>query len=151
MTVQQIVDAIGAGGIGILIILLGMIKIPQIELNFWSWLGRMIGKAINGEVLEKVDNLTKDLDDFKKEAELERVRQARQRILRFNDEILFEQRHSKEHFDEILEDIDLYEKYCHEHIDYENNRAELAIATIREIYKKCLQTHDFLTHIKKMD
>ena len=151
MTMQAIIDALGAGGIGILIILLGMIKIPQIEINFWSWLGRMIGKAINGEVLDKVDNLTKDLDDFKKEVELDRVRQARQRILRFSDEILFEQRHSKEHFDEILEDIDLYEKYCHDHEEYENNRAVLAIATIRDVYTKCLKTHDFLTHTKKED
>ena len=149
MSMQAVVDALGVGGVGILIILLGMIKIPPIEVNFWSWLGRMIGKAINGEVLEKVDSLTKDLDDFKKETELERVRQARQRILRFSDEILFEQRHSKEHFDEILEDIDLYEKYCDTHKDYENNRAVLAIETIRKVYQKCMDDHDFLTHTKK--
>ena len=151
MTIQQITDILGVGGIGILIILLGMIKIPQIEINFWGWLGRMIGKAINGEVLERVDNLTKDVEGIKKEAELERVRAARQRILRFSDEILFEQKHSKEHFDEILEDIDLYETYCKEHPDYENNRADLAIATIREIYKKCLHTHNFLAHTMKED
>ena len=149
MDMQAVADVLGVGGIGFLIILLGMIKIPPIQVNFWSWLGRMIGKAINGEVLDRVDALTKDLEAFKKESELDRVRAARQRILRFNDEILFEQIHSKEHFDEILEDIDLYETYCNDHPDYENNRAELAIATIREIYKKCLQTHNFLSHTKK--
>ena len=153
---EQFLDITGTWVIGIIIILAGMIKIPPIQINFWSWLGRLVGRAINGEVLEKfdgiskdVDSLTKDLDDLRKEEEVERVRQARQRILRFSDEILFEQRHSKEHFDEILEDIDLYEKYCHEHQEYENNRADLAIATIREIYKKCLQTHDFLIRTKK--
>lgn len=149
MSMQAIVDALGAGGIGILIILLGTIKIPQIEINFWGWLGRMIGKAINGEVLEKVDGLTKDLDDFKQQAELERVRQARQRILRFNDEILFEQKHSKEHFDEILEDIDLYERYCDEHKDYENNRANLAMENIKKVYQKCSDDHSFLVPAKK--
>lgn len=148
---EQFLDITGTWVIGIIIILAGMIKIPPIQVNFWGWLGRLIGRAINGEVLEKVSDLKKEVDMLKKDEELERVRQARQRILRFSDEILFEQRHSKEHFDEILEDIDLYEKYCHEHTDYENNRAELAIATIREIYKKCLHTHDFLTHINKAD
>lgn len=150
-TMEQWINVAGTWAIGFAIILAGMIKIPPIQINFWGWLGRIIGRAINGEVLKKVDDLTQELDSFKKESELERVRLSRQRILRFSDEILFEQRHSKEHFDEILEDIDLYEKYCHEHSDYENNRAELAIATIREVYKKCLQTHDFLTHTKKED
>lgn len=131
------------------VILAGMIKIPPIQVNFWSWLGRQVGKAINGEVIEKVDGLGEELHSFKKEEELERVRQARQRILRFSDEVLYAKRHSKEHFDEILEDIDLYEDYCREHKDYENNKAVLAITTIREVYKKCLQEHDFLVYTKK--
>ena len=126
------------------------------ELNIWNSLGRVIGRSINGEVMEQVQELKSTVNELQtevqriqKEEELERARQARQRILRFNDEILFEKRHSKEHFDEILDDIDTYEEYCREHEDYENNKAVLAIATIREVYKDCLKTHDFLTHTKK--
>ena len=107
MELQYITEVAQTGLIGLIIIFIGMIKIPPIKINFWGWLGRIIGKSINGEVLDRVNELTKDLNDFKEEAELERVRQARQHILRFSDEILFEQRHSKEHFDEILENIDL--------------------------------------------
>ena len=149
MTLQQINDIAQIGGFSFLIILLGMIKIPHIEINFWGWLARKVGSAINGEVLDQVADLKKDLDELKKEAELERVRQARQRILRFSDEILFEKRHSKEHFDEILDDITLYERYCREHKDYENNKAILAISTIKEVYQECMDTHDFLTYNKK--
>ena len=137
------------GMIGLLVILAGMIKIPKLELNIWNLIGRTIGRSINKEVLEKVGQLSQEVDTLKKDEELERARQARQRILRFNDEILFNKRHSKEHFDEILDDIDTYEEYCRTHEDYENNKAVLAIATIREVYKDCLKTHDFLTHIKK--
>lgn len=137
------------GMIGLLVILAGMIKIPKLELNIWNLIGRTIGRSINKEVLEKVSHLSQEVDTLKKDEELERARQARQRILRFNDEILFEKRHSKEHFDEILDDIDTYEEYCRTHEDYENNKAVLAIATIREVYKDCLKTHDFLTHVKK--
>ena len=135
--------------IGILIVLTGMVKIPKVELNVWNWLGRLIGRSINGEVMEHVKKLTKEVDTLKKEEELERARQARQRILRFNDEILFNKRHSKEHFDEILDDIDTYEDYCENHEDYENNKAVLAISTIREVYKECLRDHDFLIYDKK--
>ena len=156
MDLQQISDLAQTGAIGVLVILLGMIKIPKVELNVWNLIGRTIGRSINKEMMEQVSdvktevaNMKQEIDDFKKEEELERVRQARQRILRFNDEILFEKRHSKEHFDEILDDIDTYEEYCRTHEDYENNKAVLAITTIREVYKDCLTTHDFLTHAKK--
>ena len=101
-------------------------------------------KNING----RIDDLSQKVEDLEKAEELERVRQARQRILRFSDEILFNKRHSKEHFDEILDDIDTYEEYCRTHKDYENNKAVLAIGTIRDVYKECLKTHDFLTHTK---
>lgn len=144
------------GAIGVLIILAGMIKIPKIELNLWNWIGRTVGRSINKEMMDQVNDLQSEIkgmkteiDTLKKEEELERMRQARQRILRFNDEILFERRHSKEHFDEILDDIDTYEEYCRTHEEYENNKAVLAIATIREVYKDCLKTHDFLTHAKR--
>ena len=150
MTLQQINDIAQVGGFSLLIILLGMIKVPHIEINFWKWLGRGFGRVINDEVLTQVAELKKDLDEFKRESELERVRQARQRILRFNDEILFERRHSKEHFDEILDDINVYERYCREHKEYENNKAVLAISTIKEVYQECMDTHDFLTYNKKM-
>lgn len=144
------------GAIGILIILAGMIKIPKIELNLWNWIGRTVGRSINKEMMDQVNDLQSEIkgiknevNALKKDEELERVRMARKRILRFNDEILFGKRHSKEHFDEILSDIDVYEDYCRTHEDYENNKAVLAIATIREVYKDCLKTHDFLTHAKK--
>lgn len=144
------------GAIGVLIILAGMIKIPKIELNLWNWIGRTVGRSINKEMMDQVNdlqseikNVKQEVDMLKKDEELERVRMARQRILRFNDEILFGKRHSKEHFDEILDDIDTYEEYCRTHEEYENNKAVLAIATIREVYKDCLKTHDFLTHAKK--
>jgi hypothetical protein len=137
------------GVVGLLVVLIGMIKIPKLELNIWNLIGRTIGRSINGEVLAQVKRLTVEVDILKKEEELERARQARQRILRFNDEILFNKRHSKEHFDEILDDIDTYEDYCEAHEDYENNKAVLAISTIREVYKECLRDHDFLIYEKK--
>ena len=144
------------GVIGLLIILMGMIKIPKLELNIWNLIGRTIGRSINREAMQQTDNFSKSInsriddlshkvDDLEKAEELERVRFARQRILRFNDEILCGQRHSKEHFDEILDDITLYEHYCNDHEDYENNKAVLAIKTIKRVYDQCMITHDFLS------
>ena len=69
---------------------------------------------------------------------------CRYRILRFNDEILHDQKHSKEHFDQILEDITRYEKFCAEHPEYENNKAILAIENIKRVYKRCSDEGTFL-------
>lgn len=137
------------GMIGLLVILAGMIKIPKIELNLWNLIGRTIGRSINKEVMDEVKDLSNKVDELEKADEIERVRFARQRILRFNDEILCGQKHSKEHFDEILDDITTYEHYCNDHEDYENDKAVLAIETIREVYKDCLKTHNFLTPKQK--
>ena len=151
MTLQEFNDIAQAGAIGIIIILLGLIRIPKIEINLWSLLARGLGRALNGEVLEKVNQLTKDFEKHLQDEEDERVRQARQKIIRFNDEILCDRKHSKEHFDEILEVIDVYEHYCNTHPDYENNKAVMAIKTIKSVYKDCLKTHDFLVYSKKYE
>lgn len=161
------------GLIGLAIVLAGMIKIPKLELNIWNWIGRAIGRSINKEAMQqvqdfsdeinervdtlskefntKIDELSDQVGELEKREELERVRRARQRILRFNDEILCGRKHSREHFDEILYDITKYEHYCNEHEEYENDKAVLAIESIREVYKQCMKTHDFLMPIKKTE
>lgn len=69
---------------------------------------------------------------------------SRYRILRFNDEVLHDQHHTKEHFDQILDDITRYERYCNEHPEYENNKAVFAIANIKRVYQKCADENIFL-------
>lgn len=144
MSFQEMIPALQTGAVGLLIILAGLIRIPKIEINLWSLLARVIGRALNGEVLEKVDNLTSDFEDHLRIEEEERMKQARQRILRFNDELLFRTKHSKEHYDDVLEDINQYEEYCHDHPKYKNNKAYAAIENIRKEYDNHLQNHDFL-------
>ena len=162
MDLIEITNLTHMGLVGLAVILAGMIKIPKLEINLWNWIGRTIGRSINREAMEQVDtfskkvtsqvdDISKKVDDLERAEELERVRRSRQRILRFNDEILCGQRHSKEHFDEILYDITKYEHYCNEHEDYENDKAVLAIESIREVYKQCMKTHDFLMPIKKTE
>ena len=35
-----------------------LIQLTPIKINPWTWLGKAIGRAINGEVLSKVDELS---------------------------------------------------------------------------------------------
>lgn len=63
MTVSEIVMG---GGIG-LVLILSLIKIKPLEISPWKALGKSIGRAINGEVLEKVASMQDDVTHLKNE------------------------------------------------------------------------------------
>lgn len=121
-----------------------VIEISPIKLNPWKWLARKIGRAINGEVLEKVDNLEQEIKNMKDTEDERDAKAARARVLRFGDELAHDVHHSKEHFDDVLQDITDYEKYCREHPKFENDRMHLTAEYIKSTYRKCLETHNFL-------
>lgn len=120
------------------------LEVSKIKINPWSWLAKTIGRAINGEVLEKVNETKAQLDehiriDDERNADLHRAR-----ILQFNTDLLHDLNHTEEDFNEILYNIDCYERYCKEHEEYKNNRAVHAIRNIKRVYDECMKNHSFL-------
>ena len=133
MSIQEIL----ASGGGVLVVVMTLVQIAPVKLNPWSWLARSIGRAVNAEVIKKLDaHIT--MDD-RRTADGHRAR-----ILHFNNELLRYIDHTKEEFSEVLAEIDAYELYCREHPEYPNNRAVLAIKNIQEVYMERLKRHDFL-------
>ena len=143
MTLETIKEILTYGG-GAVLILMTLIQVTPIKINPWSWLGRTIGRAINGEVLEKVESLSQDVQNNKKDDDEHWASLSRSHILRFGDEILHGVGHSKEHFDQILLDITDYEHYCDAHPEYPNEKAVATIKQIKKTYQKCLDNNDFL-------
>ena len=84
---------------------------------------------------ESIGKLQKTLDDHIREDEEADVRNRRYRILRFHDEICEGRHHSESHFEDILEDIDAYEKYCSTHPTFRNSRGHSAMEHIKETYR----------------
>lgn len=134
---------IATGG-GILLAVLTVIQIAPIKINPWSALAKAIGRAINGEVIAKVDQLERALVGMKEAQEERDAINCRSRILHFGDETIHGVRHTKEHFDQILRDITTYERYCDDHPNFENNTTVLTSQRIKNIYEDCLKTADFL-------
>lgn len=89
-------------------------------------------------------NLDKKIDKLQCSSDQGMAYTWRYRILRFNDEILHGQKHSKEHFDQILEDVQNYENYCIENPKFQNNKAVFAIRNIKNVYQKCTDEGSFL-------
>ena len=143
MTLEEIKE-VAMYGSGIILLLMTLIQITPIKINPWSWLGRTIGHAINGEVLDKVNTLSEDVKSLKEEDAEQWASLSRSHILRFGDELLHGVPHSKEHFDQILLDITKYEEYCDAHPNYKNNIANATIKQIKNTYQKCLEENKFL-------
>lgn len=70
---------------------------------------------------------------------------ARTHILRFCDELLAGQVHSREYFQQQLQDIDTYEAYCEAHPDFKNNYAVIASEHIKNTYKELLDRKEWTT------
>ena len=135
----------------VLVALLSLVEVSPIKINPWSSLAKWLGRAINGEVLESVEDVKKAQRDTRKaldehiQSDDERNADTlRMRILHFNNELLRGDRHTREDFIEILAVIDAYEQYCKNHPNYRNNRASHAIANIGRVYDDRLKLRDFL-------
>lgn len=141
MTGVELVGTIGGGGL--LIVILSLVKVKPLEISVWHWLARKLGKAFNGEMMDRLDAIEKTLDDHLKEDKEKDIITYRQRILRFADEMYAKQYHSKEHFEEILAQISKYNKYCNEHPDFPNEQAVIAQELIKKQYAECMRRNSF--------
>jgi len=132
---------------GVLATLLGsmtLLQLSPIKIDPWTWLARKLGRAINGEVIERMDKLEKAVGAMGSIADEREAKATRIRILRFGDEILHGVHHSKEHFDQILLDITEYQQYCREHPEFVNNMTVLTTKHIMETYSACFDQQTFL-------
>lgn len=92
----------------------------------------------------KIDDMAKEQTKESAAREEDKAISARIRILRFNDELLSHTMHSKESFDQTLDDITFYEDYCEDHKHFKNDKAVMAIKNVKRCYDKCCIDNDFL-------
>ena len=98
-----------------------------------------------GKILSEISSIKSALDNHIGEQDLADAKRARRRILEFADECRRGIKHSAEHFNNIMtEDVDLYEKYCKKHEEFENSKCVLSIDLIKELYQKTSKDNDFV-------
>ena len=94
-------------------------------------------------VMKKLDSISKAVDDQKNATEERFIRLDRSAIIKFADEISRKLEHSSEAFDDILEAIDRYDKYCNNHSDFKNSKTTLSAKLIKDTYERCRSEHKF--------
>lgn len=89
------------------------------------------------EIMKRMDALEDNVNQC-------HVVDARIRILQASDEMRRDVRHSEEFFDQLHEDITMYENYCRDHPEFRNNKSTHAIDNINRVYQECLRKDLFL-------
>lgn len=155
MDISTLISQLKGVGLGNVVIIativMSLVQITPIKLDPWTALFRWIGKLINGELMEEVKSIKDEINELKRktdEAEAQRERDraeaARKEILIFDDELRRGIDHSEELFNQVLDSINLYKKFCHNHPDYENSKAVNAISHINETYKHIKAENKFI-------
>lgn len=110
--------------------------------GLWGLLQFLISRR--DKTAEKLDKLTELVQEVSDRVDTTGATNARTRILRFDDELINNVHHSREYFQQTLEEIDTYETYCGKHPDYKNSACTLAIEHIRHTYTKLLEERGFV-------
>lgn len=126
----------------------GLISVLQACAPILVALVGLIPTIINNrkKTQASIETLQKTLDAHIKEDEDDKARQARLRIIRFNDELCENRLHSESYFEDILDDIDMYEAYCDKHPDFKNGRGKAAMQHVKATYAKVKNKGGFLMH-----
>lgn len=127
-------------------------KLDSIDKKVHNVEGKLDNVSTKVNSLEKkvntldtnVNNLELKVDESERSNEERNIVLCRARMLRFGDEILHGQKHSKDHFDQILLDCTEYMNYCKTHPGFINNITEHTIDLINNTYDKCLEEKSFL-------
>mgnify|MGYP003290354491 CR=1 FL=1 len=112
-----------------------VVEIVPIKINPWKFILGIIGKALNQDLTTEVKAIRKEFDAHKAIVEKRYADSCRTRIIRSADEARHDIKHSKEYWDQVLSDIDEYERYCRAHPDYKNHKAVNAIEKIMDLYR----------------
>ena len=143
MSMIQILQVIGGGG-GLLVALMTLIEWAPVKINPWSWLAKIIRKALYSDISKRLDEIESKLDGHIEMDDRRNADSRRAEILHFNNELLRPINHTKEEFVVVLAKIDDYERYCEEHSGYQNNRCVHAIKNIKRVFDERMEKRDFL-------
>ena len=111
----------------LVVILLSVVEICPIKINPWSWVGSLIGRLLGIKAIsEKMDAIDQKVDE-------NQATTIRVRILRFEDEVQAGREHSKDSWDQVMDDIRRYETYTETHPNFKNN---ITVASTRHLTNK---------------
>lgn len=139
MTLGQLIGSVA----GIVALISVFVEITPIKINPVSKALVWVGKKINGEVVSKVEDQGKKLDDLAKKMDENEIDRIRWEILDFANSCRNGRHHTKDEFTHIIAQNDKYHRIL-ERRSMTNGQTELEMQYIIEIYKRCQRENSFL-------
>lgn len=137
MTIYKMYETISSltvgGWLAVFVILSLLVEVTPIKINPVGWLG----ERLNAKMYKRVDKIEEKLDQH--------IAQSyRNKILAFQDNLLLDgsSMFTKEQYDEVIESITFYEKYCEDN-EIDNDKCVLAIRYIKRCYTDCQNNRSF--------
>lgn len=114
----------------------------------WGFIQFLLQRKDNKEdcskkIIKMIETLNEKIDKLDGELGERSVISCRVRILKFMDEILEGWNHSKDSYNQIMQDITNYERYCAEHPMFKNHQTVATIEYIKNDYAEHLEKNDF--------
>lgn len=100
-------------------------------------------RALSEDMKERFDTLDSKIDAVEAKTDEYYAVSCRVRLLRFEDELQANQKHSKDSWDQTMSDIDSYETYTEQHPDFRNNQTVATVTHIKHGYNERLEKHDW--------
>lgn len=116
----------------------------------WGFIQFLLQRKDNKEdcskkILNMIQKLDEKIDKLDGELSERGAIACRVRILKFMDEILEGWNHSKDSYNQVMQDITNYERFCAEHPMFKNNQTVATIEYIKNDYQNHLEKNDFKT------
>lgn len=145
MDLLEILKTLSAGDYALIAIgALSLVQIAPIKIDPWTALFKWIGRKITGELSDKIDALSDKVDKLEAKEDQRDAVNKRVRILRFEDELQRDQKHTKDSFDQVMSDITDYNQYCTGHPHFRNDQTATTVEHIKKVYADRLERRDFL-------
>lgn len=90
---------------------------------------------------EQIKDVKADVQNLSERHEEAQAVLARTHILRFNDELLNDVKHSHEMYLQSLDDLATYDEFCKSHPKFKNGRTVQAGENIRRTYERLFDNH----------
>lgn len=158
VTLRQVFDFI----VGIITVISVFVEFSKkIPFHPWSFLLSRLGKAINRDLREKLDELERQQNTLKEAvntlgADMERrfnesdiaadtkeAKLLRSRIIEFADSCRVHQKHTKTAFENITRDYDDYVEYCKKR-NIPNHFIDAEFEYIKDVYAECQEENKFI-------
>lgn len=90
-------------------------------------------KAKQEAIQESIKQMQSEIKGLQRAIDEWQMKTARYRIIRFDDEEQEGRGHSSDHWEQIAEDIDMYQSYTKAHPEFQNHKGTVAMERISKI------------------